>query len=143
MQNDLRMAKEKARRKQAIIGRQEEELAAREGNLDSMRKEQASSSRQVDHLQEDNKALKVAACQQLSHDSPGCPDYFVLCLALWSGAGFLKCLQPFSEMSSCVQLKCSLALLHIVTCLHTALFGKCSSCLCLVDVEAPMLVHAL
>ena len=59
MQNDLRMAKEKARRKQAIIGRQEEELAAREASLDSMRKEQAGSSRQVDHLQEDNKALKV------------------------------------------------------------------------------------
>ncbi|DBA71002.1 TPA: hypothetical protein ACH3X2_011436 [Trebouxia sp. C0005] len=56
--NDLRMAKEKARRKQAIIGRQEEELAAREGTLDSMRKEQASSTRQVDHLQEDNRALK-------------------------------------------------------------------------------------
>ena len=61
MQNDLRMAKEKARRKQAIIGRQEEELAAREGTLDSMQKEQASSSRQVDHLQEDNKALKVSS----------------------------------------------------------------------------------
>lgn len=59
MQNELRMAKEKARRKQAIIGRQEEELAAREASLDSMRKEQAGSSRQVDHLQEDNKALKV------------------------------------------------------------------------------------
>lgn len=63
MQNDLRMAKEKARRKQAIIGRQEEELAAREGSLDSMRKEQASSSRQTDNLQEDNKALKVPASQ--------------------------------------------------------------------------------
>lgn len=73
MQNDLRMAKEKARRKQAIIGRQEEELAAREGSLDSMRKEQASSSRQVDHLQEDNNALKVPASQQHSHASPGCP----------------------------------------------------------------------
>ena len=88
VQNDLRMAKEKARRKQAIIGRQEEELAAREGSLDSMRKEQASSSRQVDHLQEDNKALKVPACQQLSHVSPGCPDCFVLCLSHWSEAGF-------------------------------------------------------
>jgi len=76
MQNDLRMAKEKARRKQAIIGRQEEELAAREGSLDSMRKEQASSSRQTDHLQEDNNALKVPACQQLSHASPGCPGLF-------------------------------------------------------------------
>lgn len=53
------MAKEKARRKQAIIGRQEEELAARESTLDSMQKEQASSSRQREHLQEDNKALKV------------------------------------------------------------------------------------
>lgn len=59
VQNDLRMAKEKARRKQAIIGRQEEELAARESSLDGMQKEQASSSRQVEHLQEDNKALKV------------------------------------------------------------------------------------
>lgn len=59
LQNDLRMAKEKARRKQAIIGRQEEELAARDSSLDGMHKEQASSSRQVDHLQEDNKALKV------------------------------------------------------------------------------------
>ena len=59
LQNDLRMAKEKARRKQAIIGRQEEELAGREASLDSMRKEQAGSSRQVDHLQEDNQALKV------------------------------------------------------------------------------------
>ncbi|KAL3143105.1 hypothetical protein ABBQ38_003378 [Trebouxia sp. C0009 RCD-2024] len=56
--NDLRMAKEKARRKQAIIGRQEEELAARDSSLDAMQKEQASSSRQVEHLQEDNKALK-------------------------------------------------------------------------------------
>ena len=53
------MAKEKARRKQAIIGRQEEELAARDGSLDGMLKEQASSSRQLEHLQEDNKALKV------------------------------------------------------------------------------------
>lgn len=60
LQNDLRMAKEKARRKQAIIGRQEEELAARDSNLDCMQKEQASSSRQVEHMQEDNKALKVA-----------------------------------------------------------------------------------
>lgn len=70
------MAKEKARRKQAIIGRQEEELAAREGTLDSMRKEQASSTRQVDHLQEDNRALKVPACQQLFNGSPGCPRLF-------------------------------------------------------------------
>ena len=61
LQNDLRMAKEKARRKQAIIGRQEEELAARDSSLDGMQKEQASSSRQVEHLQEDNKALKVAS----------------------------------------------------------------------------------
>lgn len=61
VQNDLRMAKEKARRKQAIIGRQEEELAARDSSLDAMQKEQASSSRQVEHLQEDNKALKVTA----------------------------------------------------------------------------------
>lgn len=61
LQNDLRMAKEKARRKQAIIGRQEEELAARDSTLDAMQKEQASSSRQVEHLQEDNKALKVTA----------------------------------------------------------------------------------
>lgn len=53
------MSKEKARRKQAIIQRQEEELAAREGSLDGMRKEQASSSRQTEHLQEDNQALKV------------------------------------------------------------------------------------
>lgn len=53
------MSKEKARRKQAIIQRQEEELAAREGALDSMRKDQASSSRQVQHLQEDNQSLKV------------------------------------------------------------------------------------
>ncbi len=91
MQNDLRMAKEKARRKQAIIGRQEEELAAREGSLDSMRKEQASSSRQVDHLQEDNKALKVPASQQLSHASPGCPRlvWFVH-LTRWSEAGLLE-----------------------------------------------------
>ena len=59
MQNDLRMAKEKARRKQAIISRQEEELGVREGTLDNIRKEQASSSRQMEHLQEDNKALKV------------------------------------------------------------------------------------
>ncbi|KAL3138442.1 hypothetical protein ABBQ32_006233 [Trebouxia sp. C0010 RCD-2024] len=56
--NDLRMAKEKARRKQAIIGRQEEELAARDSSLDAMQKEQASSSRQLEHLQEDNNALK-------------------------------------------------------------------------------------
>lgn len=60
--NDLRMAKEKAKRKQAIIGRQEEELAARDGILDSMQKEQASSSRQMEHLQEDNKALKDEIC---------------------------------------------------------------------------------
>lgn len=53
------MAKEKARRKQAIIGRQEEELAARDSSLDGVQKELASSSRQVEHLQEDNKALKV------------------------------------------------------------------------------------
>ena len=64
MQNDLRMAKEKARRKQVIIGRQEEELAAREASLDSMRKDQASSSRQTDHLQEDNQALKVSAASR-------------------------------------------------------------------------------
>lgn len=63
LQNDLRMAKEKARRKQAIIGRQEEELAARDSSLDGMHKEQATSSRQVDHLQEDNKALKVTTPQ--------------------------------------------------------------------------------
>ena len=60
LQNDLRMSKEKARRKQAIIQRQEEELAAREGSLDSMRKDTASSSRQMEHLQEDNQALKVS-----------------------------------------------------------------------------------
>lgn len=59
MQNDLRMSKEKARRKQAIIQRQEEELVAREGSLDSMRKDQASSSRQAEHMQEDNQSLKV------------------------------------------------------------------------------------
>ena len=60
------MAKEKAKRKQAIIGRQEEELAARDGILDSMQKEQASSSRQMEHLQEDNKALKVNTLASLA-----------------------------------------------------------------------------
>lgn len=60
LQNDLRMSKEKARRKQAIIHRQEEELAARDGSLDSMRKDQATNTRQTEHLQEDNQALKVS-----------------------------------------------------------------------------------
>ena len=59
------MAKEKARRKQAIIGRQEEELAARESSLEGMRKDQATSSRQMEHLQEDNTALKVGGPAQL------------------------------------------------------------------------------
>ena len=73
MQNDLRMAKEKARRKQAIIGRQEEELAAREASLDSMRKDQASSSRQTDHLQEDNQALKVGTASRQYGKGIYCP----------------------------------------------------------------------
>ena len=72
LQNDLRMSKEKARRKQAIIQRQEEELAAREGSLDSMRKDQATSSRQLEHLQEDNQGLKVTAAAAHHSESKVC-----------------------------------------------------------------------
>lgn len=70
------MAKEKARRKQAIIGRQEEELAARDSSLDAMQKEQASSSRQLEHLQEDNNALKVTAPQAFLPLVPLCCAWF-------------------------------------------------------------------
>ncbi len=128
------MAKEKARRKQAIIGRQEEELAAREGSLDSMRKEQASSSRQVDHLQEDNRALKGLPVNNNLMPLLDAPDSFVLCLTCWSEAGLLEQSELFSEISSYVQLNCSLCLLHVVTRLHTELLVICSSCLCLVHV---------
>ena len=106
VQNDLRMAKEKARRKQAIIARQEEELAAREGSLDSMRKELASSTRQAEHLQEDNKALKVSPkLTSVSHNQ-----------SMWLlGMYSLFCLHPAACLNAgliwpvyfCTQLTCS------------------------------------
>ena len=62
VQNDLRMAKEKGRRRQAIIARQEEELAMRERAGEAASAEQAQLQRQLERAQADNKELKVSAC---------------------------------------------------------------------------------
>eukprot|EP00891_Asterochloris_glomerata_P008911 jgi/Astpho2/8911/Aster-x0832 len=58
--NDLRMAKEKGRRRQAIIARQEEELAVRDRAGEAASAEHTQLQRQLERAQADNKELKTA-----------------------------------------------------------------------------------
>ncbi len=62
VQNDLRMAKEKGRRRQAIIARQEEELAVRDRAGEAASAEHTQLQRQLERAQADNKELKVCDC---------------------------------------------------------------------------------
>ena len=55
------MAKEKGRRRQAIIARQEEELAMRDRAGEAASAEQNQLMRQLERAQADNKELKVIA----------------------------------------------------------------------------------
>jgi hypothetical protein len=50
-QSDLRLAKEKAKRKQAIILRQEEEVAAKEQALAQLQRDSAATKQEMEGLQ--------------------------------------------------------------------------------------------
>lgn len=60
MQGDLRMAKEKARRKAAILARQEEELAQRDAALSSAARDGSAIQRTTEGLSKENAALQAS-----------------------------------------------------------------------------------
>ena len=68
------MAKEKGRRRQAIIARQEEELAIRDRAGEAASAEQTQLRRQLERAQADNKELKVSACMLCTETGLRCRD---------------------------------------------------------------------
>lgn len=63
LQTDLRLLKEKSRRKQAILVRQEEELGARDGQLAAAQREALAAAAARDGLAADSEALRAEASE--------------------------------------------------------------------------------
>jgi spindle assembly abnormal protein 6 len=61
LQTDVKLNKEKVKRKHAIIMRQEEELTQRESSLEKAMKAEQTATARSDHLQKELKAAEEAA----------------------------------------------------------------------------------